>query len=273
MRHVPSGADTHGLTHIGRARSKNEDQFLIASLSKTVLIDQTSLPPADHTRLIGPEQGLLLVVADGMGGHEGGGIASAVAVDALMTYVLGMMPWFFHLDVDREDDLKDQLASAIDRAQTVVQQAGSATDKPDMGAAVTMAYVLWPRAYVVHVGDTRAYLARGDKLHRITKDHTFGQQLTDRGVPQAQGSPWEHVLWNAVGGPTGDLAPQVTKAYLEPGDVLLLSTDGVTKHVDDGQIAETLRLESARMICESLVQAANEAGGSDNITAVCARCH
>lgn len=272
MSHVPRGAETYAMTDQGRVRPRNEDQFLVATLAKTVLIEQTSLAPEDHTRLIGPPQGLLLVVADGMGGHKGGSIASAVAVDAMMTYVLTMMPWFFRLDVEQEDDLREELAAAIGRAQALVKQAGSMTSKPDMGAALTMAYVLWPRAYVVHAGDTRCYLSRAGRLQQITKDHTLGRQLQDRGVAQSEDSPWSRVLWNAVGGPSDALLPEVHKVTLEPADVLLLCSDGLSRHVPDHQIARTLEHSSPKTICEGLIRQANDDGGSDNTTVVCARC-
>src|SRR5919199_780200 len=101
--------DCHGLTDVGKVRQSNEDQFLIADLNKSMLIHQTSLSHEDHTRLFGPSQGQLLLVADGMGGLPGGQQASAIAVQGLAHYVLSTMSWFLRLRPDREDDLEEEL--------------------------------------------------------------------------------------------------------------------------------------------------------------------
>ena len=121
--------------------------------------------------------------------------------------------------------------------------AGADPEHRRMGTTLTLAYVQWPRLYVVHAGDSRCYLLRGARLHRITRDHTIAQQMVDRGTltaDQAAESRWNHVIWNCVGGGKHELNPDVHKAALEPGDVLLLCTDGLTKAVPDGRVAEVL---------------------------------
>ena len=184
--------DCYGLTDVGRVRAVNEDQFLIADLGKSMLIHQTSLSHEDHTRLFGGSQGKLLLVADGMGGHAEGKRASTIAVQTLAHYVLNTMSWFYRLQEGHEADLQEELQAALEECQKSIEVAASASaERRGMGTTLTMAYVLWPRLYVVHAGDSRCYLLRDARLERVTTDHTMAQQLVDRGAlpaEEAQGS-------------------------------------------------------------------------------------
>ena len=273
---MPVAMDSHGLTHPGHVRGSNEDQFLVADLTKAMLVRQTSLPADDHARLFGAPPGHLLAVADGLGGQAGGRRASGLAVRALARYVLHTLPWFFRTREGEEGDLAGELRAALEECQRAVEEAAeTSTGHQRMGTTLTLAYVQWPRLYVVHAGDSRGYLLRGTHLHRITRDHTIAQQLVDRGAmtaEQAAESRWSHVIWNCVGGGKHELNPDVHKTALEPGDVLMLCTDGLTKHVPDGRIAEALGgAGGAAGSARRLVDEANAAGGSDNVTVVVAR--
>jgi protein phosphatase len=268
--------DCCGITDIGRVRESNEDQFLVADLNKSMLVHQTSLSDEDHTRLFGGSQGALLLVADGMGGHAAGKQASTIAVQALEHYVLNTMPWFFHLQHSQETDFKDELKAAMEVCQRSIESAAaSRPERHGMGTTLTMAYILWPRLYVVHVGDSRCYLFRAPKLEQITTDQTMAQQLVERGVLAAEDasqSRWSHVLWSCLGGAKREMNAEVYKATLNAGDTLLLCTDGLTGGLRDEKIIEFLRQGgSAQETCQRLVAAANEAGGKDNITVVVAR--
>jgi serine/threonine protein phosphatase PrpC len=143
-----------------------------------------------------------------------------------------------------------------------------------MGTTLTMAYLLWPRLYVVHAGDSRCYLLRQGGLRQITKDHTVAQQLVERGAmtpEQAEQSRWSHVLWNCIGGGTRELNPDVYRATLQLGDSLLLCTDGLNKCVPDEAIQEVLAREgTAEDACRRLVALAHDHGGPDNVTVVVA---
>lgn len=267
--------DCCGLTDVGRVREANEDQFLIADLSKSMLIHQTSLSLEDHTRLFGGSQGKLLLVADGMGGHAAGQQASTITVQAMAHYVLNTLSWFLRLREEHEEDFKDELKAALEECQQRVEVAASAhEERQGMGTTLTMAYLLWPRLYLVHAGDSRGYLLRGGRLQQITTDHTLAQQLLERGVltpEEAPESRWSHVLWNCIGGGSRELNPDVYKATLHLGDALLLCTDGLTQCVGDEQIQEILQQsDRAEEACRRLVGVANEAGGRDNITVVVA---
>lgn len=265
--------DCCGATDRGRVRRRNEDQFLVARLDKSMLVQQTSLSIDDQTRLKGGFRGWLMVVADGMGGAAAGERASYVAVSTLTRYVLDTMSWFFRLDRN-DEDLAGELREGLERCQGALERDPHGAR--GMGTTVTMAYVLWPRLYVVHAGDSRCYVQRRGELIQLTRDHTMAQQLVEQGAVsprEAERSPMAHVLWNAVvADGSADLAPEVRRARLEPGDTLLLCSDGLTKHVDDGAIARALAGgASSEEVCARLVAAANEAGGSDNITVVTAR--
>ncbi|HUY35069.1 MAG TPA: protein phosphatase 2C domain-containing protein [Pirellulales bacterium] len=268
--------DWYGLTHVGRSRSVNEDQFLVADLNKSMLVHQTSLRQEDHTRVFGGSQGQLLLVADGMGGHAAGEQASAIAVESLEEYVLNTMSWFFRLQENIESDLMDELKAALDACQKSIETAALINPaRQGMGTTLTIAYILWPWLYVVHAGDSRCYLFRDSRLEQITTDHTVAQQLVERGTispDEAQHSRWSHVLYNCVGGPSRELNAEVHKAELKIGDTVLLCTDGLTVNVRDEQIVETLKRHiSAEDACHRLVDAANELGGPDNVTVVLAR--
>jgi protein phosphatase len=270
--------DCFGLTDIGKVRTNNEDQFLIADLSKSMRVLQSSLPDEDRTRKFGVHHGKLLLVADGMGGVAGGEVAAGVAVHTVASYVLNTMPWFFQVQDGREKELEDELKTALEACQRSVEAA--ATDqpgRPPMGTTLTMAYLLWPRLYVVHAGDSRCYLARGGRMQQITRDHTIAQQMVEQGLlspSEAEDSRWSHVLWNCIGGGTQDLSPEVYKATLQAGDTVLLCTDGLSKTVPEGRIMEILlKVGKIEEACRQLVSEAILGGGLDNITVVLARLH
>jgi protein phosphatase len=267
--------DCFGLTDAGKVRQVNEDQFLIADLNRSMLIHQTSLSHEDHTRLFGGSQGKLLLVADGMGGHAGGRRASALAVETITHYVLNTMPWFFRLHEAAGPDLDEDLRAALEQCQKRIEEAARVDpQRSRMGTTLTMAYLLWPRLYVVHAGDSRCYLHRGGRLEQVTRDHTVAQRMVDEGVLQpaeAEGSRYSHILYNCVGGGSHELSPDVYKATLHMGDSLLLCTDGLSKVVADAQIRDLLGgKQSAEETCRRLVAQANDLGGPDNITAVVA---
>jgi protein phosphatase len=271
---MPHAIDCFGLTDRGRVRESNEDQFLIADLDKTMLVRQSSLADADHARMFGGGRGHLLVVADGIGGATGGQRASGLAVQTVTRFVLDIMPWFFRLR-SREDDAVEELKEALEASRSAVAAAASAErGREKMGTTMTLAYVLWPRLFVVHAGDSRAYLYRGGRLHLITHDHTLAQKMVDEGhlPPQAlEKSPWSHVLYKCIGANQSELNPDVFRATLADGDTLLLCTDGLTGPVPESLIAEYLTIGRAEDAARGLLAAALDAGAPDNVTVVVVR--
>jgi len=136
-----------------------------------------------------------------------------------------------------------------------------------------MAMLVWPRAYVVHVGDSRAFYLRKGRLKQLTRDQTTGEYMMDTGAwteEQARKAPMGATLASALGG--NDMTPSIGLIDLQPGDTLLLCTDGLNRHVPDERITELLgRGGDAASACRELVEAALAGGGQDNVTVVVGR--
>ena len=272
---MPIAADLFGLTHPGRVRDSNEDQFLIAELSKSLLIVQTSLAQDDHTRLFGGPPGKVLLVADGIGGVRGGRRAARLAVETVIRYVLDTMHWFFRLQQGEESDLVEELKAALTACQKEIEAAAAANPEHErMGTTLTMAYLLWPRAYVIHVGDSRAYLYRGGELQQVTRDQTVAQRMVDEGLlepEKAENTRWAHVLSSCISARPEVLNTDIYRVTLQVGDTLLLCTDGLAKPVSDAALAGHLGAVPKAGVgagAERLGAAANDAGGPDNVTVV-----
>lgn len=268
--------ESAGRTDVGRHRTTNQDHFLIADLRKRLAIRSSSLEHGLERLQAGRLTGHVLLVADGMGGHAGGREASSLAVEVLVDYVLNIMPWFLALSPRLDEDAEEELRRALGAADTMVRRRGDEIpDLDGMGTTLTAACVVGPRVYVVHAGDSRCYLLRDGRLVRITRDHTMAQELIERGALQpdeAKGISFSHVLTNAIGGKSAGVRADVYKSRLRPGDLLLLTTDGLTNHLSDEELAQRLAARRpVATLCEELVDAANAAGGKDNITAVVAR--
>ncbi len=267
--------DVHGATDVGRVRRDNQDQFLIAALHKVVDIHGTSIPVSYRRRFDSGAKALLLLVADGVGGRPGGDDASSRTLDAIMSYVTTSMRCFYKLDEQVPQDLLTELANVVQQShQTLRSMAQAAPDRASGATTLTMAHVLWPRAYVVQIGDSRCYHLRDRQLRQVTRDQTVGQDLVDRGAlhpDDASASPFSHLLVQAIGAES-DIQPVISRVDLEPRDTLLLCTDGLTAHVGDHDLAETLRgAADAKEATERLIASAIDGGGTDNVTVVVAR--
>ena len=264
--------DASGLTDVGRKRKANEDHFVIVSLRKAAEVRQTSVPdPRVFDRLQGQEA-LLFIVADGVGGRAGGAIASETAVTSLVEYLADAAGCVHGLDTDREHEFLEQLERAVRQTHQRIFVEGGGRGQ-GMATTLTMAVLVWPRAYLLHVGDSRAFYLHKGRLKQLTRDQTTGEYMVDAGAwteEQARKAPTASALVSALGG--DDLTVAVGLVDLQPGDVLLLCTDGLTRHVPDERIAEVLgRAADAESACRELVADALDGGGSDNITVVVAR--
>jgi serine/threonine protein phosphatase PrpC len=270
----PLAVKTFGITDKGRVRPSNEDQFLVAELTKTMRIWQASLP--EQKAQFGDERGHLFLVADGMGGHLGGEHASALAVAAIQQFTLNTLKWFFESNKREAQSVLAQFQTALRQADVRVrEEAAEHQELSGMGTTVTMAYHLDAQLCVVHVGDSRAYLYRGDELHQLTRDHTLMAELVRRGTVQPEDVArhrFRHIITNVVGG--NDVGVNVEAHALEAqaGDRLLLCSDGLTEMVTDETIAATLHAETdPESACRTLLAKANDAGGRDNVTVVIVR--
>lgn len=265
--------DCFGATDVGRRRTSNEDHFLVAKIEKSIVVRESSLPPDALAHRFGSSSAYLLAVADGVGGRPDGDLASQWTLTEFLDYLREAAGCFHGLDVTREHDLLGRLEDAVRsvHARLISEYGGEHALIP--ASTLTMVLLVWPRAYLVHVGDSRAYVFRRQRLQRLTRDQTFGEYMLAAGAwseEQASKPGPASTLASAIGG--SDLTPVVGLIDLDPGDSLLLCTDGLTKHVTDERIGSALEGPGdARSICRVLVQEAVAAGGSDNVTTVVVR--
>ncbi len=264
-----------GVTDVGRQRVNNEDAFLVATLQRAILIHDAS--PGAHGWFSGEQAGTLLVVADGMGGQGGGDVASRTAVETVTRHLLNCMPWAKAHAAEAStrpslNGVRDELSAALLAGDKRVRLEGAQTGTPRMGTTLTMALIMDSMLYVAHVGDTRCYLLQGRQLRRLTRDHNLAQQFVDESSrPVEPPEAFQNILWNALGATEQQARPEVSKVKLEPGAVVLLCSDGLNKHVPDEQLEGVLNNgESCAARATRLVELANAAGGTDNITAIVA---
>jgi serine/threonine protein phosphatase PrpC len=267
-----TGVDSFGLTDVGKVRSNNEDHFVIATLRKSVDLEHTSIEAREPFERMRGSSARLFIVADGVGGRPGGELASGTAVESLVQYIAQTVGCFNNADVDKEHEYLMQLESGVQRAhERILEELGAGGHGP--ATTLTMATLIGARAYIVHVGDSRAYYLHGGRLRQLTADQTTGQYMVDVGAwteDQAARAGVGANLTSAVGG--SEMLPKIGLVDLVPGDKLLLCTDGLTKHVADEQISELLgRGNDAEATARALVGAALDAGGSDNVTVIVAR--
>ncbi len=270
---VDDQVDFYGLTHPGKVRKENQDHFLVSSLHKRMEVHLTSLP--DTGKLYGEAERLafLAMVADGVGGAPGGETASRVALEDVSQYATGSMDCYYTADPTDDEAFTQSLADAAFHCHEDLRQRSGATAGGGMATTLTLMLFVWPRAYLLQVGDSRYYILRDGELTQISRDQTLAQVLVDDDVfsrTEASKSPLSDVLSSAIGG--SETTPVVTGIDQDWDYVHLLCSDGLTKHVPDELIAERLRsMTSAKQVCEDLLQDALDDGGSDNITIIVAR--
>jgi len=261
--------DAYGLSHAGKVRPANEDHFAIMSLQKSVQLRATNLADSSLVERLRKPEVTMLVVADGVGGAVGGKLASGLAVSGVVEYLAEAVVCVQDFDVDREQTFLDHLSGAVERGHNRLKEMFRAQGGP--ATTLTMVTIVWPRAYVVHVGDSRGYYLRNGALKQFTRDQTMGDYLVDIGAvteQHAQKAGLYNVLSSAVG---ADFVPSVGVVDLAEGDIVLLSTDGLTKHVSDERITEILSANDPESAAQLLIDAALEGGGTDNVTVVVAK--
>ena len=266
--------DIFGLSHPGNVRAENQDHFLIASLHKVMQVHRTSLPDDHLGPLMSDSRGYVFLVADGLGGLPGGQQASGTALRAIADYVTNAMDLHTSIEPEHEQRILDHLRKSVERGhETVLEEGAGDDDRRGMATTLTMVAVQWPRAYLVHVGDSRCYRLRRGKLEQMTRDQTMAQAMVEAGAlrpDQAEASRLKHVLWSALGGTKSE--PDVIREDVDWDDVMLICTDGLTKHVSNDEIQEQLTTgASAEAMCQGLVELALAGGGSDNVTVVVGR--
>jgi protein phosphatase len=233
-----------GDTHVGVVRSGNEDNFLL-----------------DFKHGV-------FIVADGMGGHAAGEVASEMAVDIIAREV-GSLKGLS--DADTFERLRYAIRSAN---QAIFERTLAEADKRGMGTTTTVLVLSAKRYLIGQVGDSRAYLLRNGELLQLTKDHSYVQEQVDAGLltaEQARTHPYSNVITRCVGA-NEDVVPDVYFGGLERNDLILLASDGLTGMLEDDQLARILQSGSPPdVLVNRMIAEANRRGGLDNITAIIVR--
>jgi serine/threonine protein phosphatase PrpC len=241
-----------GLTHVGRQRQHNEDSFLAEDGAK------------------------LYLVADGMGGHAAGEIASRIAVDSISEFILhskeddGTWP---HAYDEHYTRTTNRLMAALRMANTRVLEAMRKDAKlRGMGTTVVACMAGDGKISVAHVGDSRAYMIRNGKISRITNDHSWVYEQVQAGMlteAEAEKHPLRNVITRALGGALS-VNPDASEIESRPGDVYLLCSDGLTGMVPEEEILKlvTANADDLETACQQLIDTANARGGLDNVTAI-----
>ncbi len=241
-------------TDVGRMRENNEDRVGLWARHGVVLA----------------------LVADGMGGAAAGEEASRLVVEAIEADFLGEARGSEQLTTLSETEIGDKLRAAVRRANlAIIKRAGEHAELKGMGTTITLAFVRGRRVVIAHVGDSRAYLVRGEGwINQITDDHSFVEALLASGhitSEQAAVHPMRNVLYRALGQAEDTQADLYSRA-LDPGDALVLCSDGLTRHVTPQDLAAIVsRHTKPDEAARALVKAANEGGGEDNISVVVIR--
>jgi PPM family protein phosphatase len=263
-------------THQGHVRENNEDSYLVMRFGRSLERLSTSL----DENLLEQDYSLTgygMLVADGMGGMAAGEIASTMALSKLIELIVDTSDWT--LALKRDKDVKTVLERMTQRFfqidRILKEEAKRDNTLGGMGTTLTVAGTLGSDLVIGHIGDSRAYLLRGNSFKQLTTDHTLAQALIDAGVANSDDPAprsMRHVLTAAIGSLDERIEPQVQRFRLYSGDQLLLCTDGLTEMVADDIIANVLKeAKSAPIACQSLIDLALASGGTDNVTIVVAR--
>ena len=267
---LPSEVDVCGLTHRGRVRSENADHFLIASFHRAMQVHNSRIPHSAFSALSADSRGYVFLVADGVGAFAQAANGSARAIRSVAQYLVDMSEVSLPIDPEREEQIELRVRDAFVEAHETLLRLDEQGIPGSAVTTLTMLVVIWPRVFLVHVGDSRAYRLRDGELTQLTTDQTMAQQMIDSGEwtrATADASPLKHVLVSALGSPQID--PQIRTLPIERRDVMLLCTDGLTKHVTDDEIREhMLKPQMSEAVCQSLIDLALTRGGEDNVTVV-----
>lgn len=232
----------------------------------------------DSFNVIAGSQGqpCTFIIADGMGGHNSGEVASKMAVDFISNY-LYQTPELISLqnDASCENKISAAIQELILRANAeVFSKSQQYPENKGMGTTLIVAVMREDNLYIGHVGDSRLYLITGDHIERITTDHSFIEELIKNGSlkrEEAENHPKKNLITRAIGC-SSDLEVDTYECGLNKNDILVLCTDGLTNMLDEEEIKNVvLGSESLESACDELIRRANEKGGEDNITVIVAK--
>jgi len=262
--------DFFGLTHPGKVRKQNQDHFLVCTIHPQAVVHGTSLPDVENLPLRGDRLATVLLVADGVGSGAGGE-ASVLAARTITGYVTTTLRCYHTAGSSSDELFYEALTeAALEAHSAVLAQAQG----EKMATTLTLGVAVWPWLYTVQVGDSRCYVWTEKKgLQQVTRDQTVAQDLVDRGALPRDSlpkSPLSHVLASAIGG--HEAKPVVSRTEIPRGCVVLLCSDGLTKHLSNKEIEQHVgNDQTSEQLCRSLLDTALDRGGSDNITVLVAR--
>jgi PPM family protein phosphatase len=265
-----------GATHPGHVRDNNEDHYLALRFQRSLETLCTNLQESTLDRSF-DEVGYGLLVADGIGGMAAGEVASQMALRKLVELVVNTPDWIMKFNQpENENTVMQRITQRFRQVDDALKdQAQQESSVMGMGTTLTVALSLGNTLLIGHIGDSRAYVMRGNTLHQLTNDHTMAQALVDAGIASpgdATTRALHHVLTAALGTSSERADPQVLSFRLSHNDQVLLCTDGLTEMVSAEAIACVLsEASSSRFACDFLIDLALSAGGVDNVTVVVAR--
>ena len=250
-----------------------QESILIAGLTDTGLVREHNEDSIGSDPALG-----LVVLADGMGGHKGGEVASAIAVDTVLTNLKKILPGITHGQTDERTGYSTEsmaIEAAIKQANLAVYQASRSNSQYEgMGTTIVVAVFYDNRVSIAHVGDSRLYRLREHKLDQLTRDHTLLQELVDRGLytkEEARVSLNKNLVTRAVGvNPTVEV--DLLEDFAFPQDIYLLCSDGLTDMIDDKLIEDSILnyRDNLNRVASELVSQAKAHGGKDNVSALLA---
>ena len=239
-------------TSIGKVRDHNEDNYITLTAHENKI-------PFDA----------LLVVADGMGGHAAGEVASRLTIEKIIEAIKSLS------EEDRSlegNEFGAFLTSMLKDVNSQVWEAGQEPIHRGMGTTCTLAAIRETQLFLSQVGDSRAYLLRAGDLHQLTTDHSWVEEAVAQGMltpEQARVHPNRNVITRAIGiHPTVEV--DTTAMPIQEGDILLICSDGLNSMIDDDQIKTILKSNQIDEVCEGLIEGANDSGGHDNTTVIVA---
>jgi protein phosphatase len=267
--------ELHAKTDVGRVRRGNEDNFLLLDLTERRAWSGSDGPenPEEMNEFVLGAQGLVLVVSDGMGGALAGDVASRMAIEAVRDTLMSNNA--DGTGCDPESPLVDCLKHATLQANRNIHYKSLEDSRcSGMGATLTGAAVKDDKLDLIQVGDSRAYVMRGQQIRLATKDQSLVQQLVDVGQiseEEAETHMFRNVILQALGA-QNELTPATARIQIRQGDTLLLCSDGLSGKLRNEDIRRIVsEAENLDEACSALIAAANDRGGEDNITVVLAR--
>lgn len=271
--------DFGALTHTGKVRAANEDAYIIYRASRSWQKLMTSLD-SEYLPDNFEEHGYGMAVADGVGGAAGGQVASQMAIRLLMSLILNAARWALKLDnpETRDEEVLQVKQNAEEYFrivdQALIQHAEAYPRLKGMGTTLTGGYSVGDDLFILHIGDSRAYLFRQDSIRRLTHDQTVAQALADAGAIAPQeisAHRLRHTLTSCLGGKASKIQMEIRHLRLLDGDRILLCSDGLTDLVSEDEVADVLRAAPASSdVCQKLLDLALDRGGNDNVTVLVA---